>query len=136
MPGLKLVAGLRGILVGACAIAWISAALPTIAQSLNDVCRIGGDGGQTCTVNPAPVGSTCGCFTPSGRVMGRVAPPTGSKGDAKEGTQKSDAKEGTQPSSVCKTPYGLCRAKTSGKVGEACECYGDAGTLIAVPSSR
>jgi hypothetical protein len=145
MPGLKPAAGLRAILAGACAITWISAAHPAIAQSLNDVCRIGGGGGQTCTVNPAPVGSLCGCFTPSGRVTGRVEQPTASKGDAKEGTQKSDVKEGTQKSdakegpqtsSVCKTAYGLCRAKTTRKVGEACDCYGDAGALIAVPSSR
>ena len=125
MPGLKLGAGLRGILVGACAIAWISAARPVIAQSLNDVCRI--DREQTCTVSPAPVGSTCSCFTPSGRVTGRVDRPTGSGGGAKEGPQMS---------SVCRTARGLCRAKTTGKVGEACECYGDAGSLIAVPSSK
>jgi hypothetical protein len=118
MPGLKPVAGLGVILAGACAITWISAARPAIAQSLSEVCRPSG-GGETCRVYPAPVGSPCGCFTPSGRVAGRVEPPpTTSKG----GTQEKEA-------ITCQTRYGRCRIYPS-SVGDECKCGDDPGTVV------
>src|SRR5712671_3764867 len=94
MPGLKPAAGLRVILAGACAIAWISAARPAIAQLINDVCRPIG-GGPTCTVNPAPAGSPCGCFTPGGRVAGRIEAPE------------------KELAITCQTDNGRCRTVTS-----------------------
>jgi hypothetical protein len=109
MPGLRPVAGLTAILAGVCTITWISAARPAIAgESTSDVCRIGG--GPTCTVNPAPIGSPCGCFTPAGRVAGRVWP-----------------KE--EVSDYCETKYGRCRISSS-SIGDECKCGDDQGTVV------
>lgn len=111
MPGLKPVAGLRAILAGACAITWISAARPAIAQqSANDVCRPIG-GGPTCTVSPALIGSPCGCFTPVGRVAGRIEAPE------------------KEPSIFCETKYGRCRISPS-SIGDECKCGDDPGTVV------
>src|SRR5438445_96000 len=112
MPGVKPVAGLRAILAGACTVTWISAARPAIAgQLINDVCRPIG-GGPTCTVNPAPAGSPCGCFTPVGRVAGRIEAP-----------EKETA-------ITCQiTKDDLCRSARPAYVGDECQCARDPGKV-------
>jgi hypothetical protein len=112
MPGLKPVAGMRATLAGICAITWISAARPAIAQqSANDVCRPI-DGGPTCTVPPAPIGSPCGCFTSVGRVAGRIEAPE------------------KEPSIYCETRYGRCRMNSPLGTGDKCTCGKDEGTVV------
>jgi hypothetical protein len=104
-------------LAGACAITWISAARPAIAQIINDECRPIG-GGPTCTVNPAPAGSPCGCFTPVGRVAGRIETPE---------------KETSITCQITKDRY--CRTKPL-HVGDDCECAVEPGTVGKVVSDQ
>jgi hypothetical protein len=119
MAGLKPVAGLRVILAGACTIAWISAARPA-GQQYNNVCQIFGGRGPTCTVDPALIGSPCGCFTPSGRVPGKVIESRG-EGDGQLQTSP-------QTSNVCETKYGRCRISPK-NVGDNCDCRNDPGKV-------
>jgi hypothetical protein len=105
MPGLKPVAGLRVVLAGACAITWISAARPVIAQY-----RCATES-TTCTVNPAPAGTPCRCSTPSGMEQGFVL----SRGNRETSTN-------------CETEYGRCHIDRS-PVGSPCECGADPGTV-------
>jgi hypothetical protein len=130
MPGLKPVAGLRLLLAGACAIMWISAAGPAIAQTYNNVCA--SISGLKCTVNPAPVGSPCGCFTPVGRVPGSVEGPSTEKrpGTTAVSPSTPDTASTKQTmSSVCQTKYGRCRIYPS-PLKSQCQCGEDTGAVV------
>jgi hypothetical protein len=84
---------------------------PAGAQYVNNVC---GWGQGRCPVNPAPVGSGCGCVTNLGVMEGRILPPSG-YGEA-------------AMSNVCRTYRGVCQVYPQ-SVGAACYCYGDAGVI-------
>jgi hypothetical protein len=110
MPGLKPLAGLRVILAGACAITWISAAHPAIAQLR---CMTGD--GLSCAADPAPPGTPCSCFTARGLLRGVVLPPPSS-----------------DDSTFCETRYGYCRISPS-RVQSYCECENDPGIVVVRP---
>jgi hypothetical protein len=93
---------------------------PTSAQYVNNVC---GAGPGTCIVNPAPVGSQCGCYTPYGPTPGQIIPPMGGELGPQQLQQLPSA------SDVCRTFRGVCQAYQA-PVGSACNCYGDAGFII------
>ena len=85
------------------------------AQMISNVCQ--SMQGPRCRVNPAPVGSSCGCYTQFGPSPGLIAgmTPTPSYG-------------GASINNVCQTYRGRCQT-TPAPVGSVCGCYGDAGTV-------
>jgi hypothetical protein len=86
------------------------------AQYINNVC---GTTQGTCIVNPAPIGSECGCMTNFGAIPGAVLPPGG--GYMPQQMQAI--------SNACRTYRGICQTYPA-PIGSSCGCYGDPGTVI------
>ncbi len=91
-------------------------AQPASAQFVNNVC---GTMQGPCQVNPAPVGSPCGCYTNFGPAPGQILPQGGAIAP-----QQMQA-----VSNVCRTYKGVCQVNPA-PVGSACGCYGDIGAVI------
>jgi hypothetical protein len=101
-------------------VAWIVAipvlAWPALAQYVNNQC---GSPQGICSVNPAPVGSPCSCFTNLGPVPGQILSPGG--GFMPQQTQAI--------SNACRTFRGVCQTYPA-PVGSVCGCFGDPGTVV------
>lgn len=94
------------------------AAPPAPAQFINNQCAT--VQGGMCLVNPAPVGSPCGCFTPVGPVPGNVMPPGGGYAN----------NQAVMLSTVCSSFKGMCSIPFPAGVGSGCNCSGIPGTVI------
>ena len=87
----------------------------SLAQYLSNQC---GTSFGVCTVNPAPIGSRCGCYGPRGLDPGQRLPLGGI---VERGLQMT--------SEFCQTFRGRCETFPA-PVGSSCSCYGDLGTVV------
>lgn len=116
MPGWSKIATARAGLAFVCAVTLCVAARPAKAQYINNLC--GTERGY-CVVNPAPIGSQCGCIFPDRMVPGVILPPGG--GYMPQQMQAI--------SNACRTYRGICQTYPA-PIGSSCGCFGDPGTVI------
>lgn len=96
----------------------IAISVPASAQYVNNICV--SMLGTTCMVNPAPIGSQCGCFTPYGPSPGQIAPPF---------AQPQLQQNFSPMSEACQTFRGICRTYAA-RLGSPCACFGDPGSIV------
>jgi hypothetical protein len=104
--------------VGLGALLWLRVEEPASAQFVNNVC--GSMQGTLCTVNPAPIGSPCACFTPSGPSPGQIITPNA----------PPMSKSFQSTNNTCRTLRGICQTYPA-PIGSPCVCFGDPGTVIS-----
>jgi hypothetical protein len=102
--------------VATAVVAVLFLASPAAAQYVNNIC---GWGQGWCQVNPAQVGSECGCATSSGIMQGQILPPGGYSIQPRMAV-----------SNICRTYRGACQTYPL-PLGSQCNCFGDPGFVSA-----